>query len=71
MVVILPQRMTKTRTATRGRWVAALIWGEQRATSRAARASFGGHPLRSFPGKPGLALSGLLEPGLDFLPVRL
>jgi hypothetical protein len=45
-----------------GRWVAALIWGEQPATSLAARTSLGGYPLRSFPGKPGLPLSGLLKP---------
>jgi hypothetical protein len=69
-VVIVPQSGTKTRAATRGRWVDALIWGEQPAKNLATYSSLGGHPLRSFPGKPGLPSSGLLEPGLEFLPVR-
>src|SRR5689334_11942196 len=50
-----PQDGAKSRTATRGRWVAALLLGRQ-ASERVVTATLRlmWYLLRSFPGKPGL-----------------
>jgi len=58
-VMEFPQDGAESRTATRGRWVAALLWGDKRATSCDSSSLFERNSLRSVPGKPGLPLSGL------------
>jgi len=54
-VMEFPQDGAESRTATRGRWVAALLLGRQ-ASERVVTATLRlmWYLLRSFPGKPGL-----------------